>query len=98
MLDEVEGSSTKRHIVRWHFDLGVNVRALKDTFIARKGGKHLEISFSSESRITTRLYRDSKWMKPYTETGKHKAPWVLGIKFGGRANSSIETRFKRVPA
>jgi hypothetical protein len=90
--DRVTGSRATAHILRWHFEYGVEIEETGDGYLASKDGVELGLTFTAPSRFRVRAYRNEKWLKPNLKRKGAPFPWVLDITFGGAGDDWIETR------
>ncbi len=91
--DRVFGQVSKPHIIRWHFEYGVEVEENEDHLIARSDHAALRILYESNSKTKSRLYPDKKWLGRNPLRPGALAPWVLDVRFGGSGDDSVITRF-----
>jgi hypothetical protein len=93
ITDRVVGPPRKKHILRWHFDYGVEVRPTENGYEAKKTDVTVQIEIESEGTHKSREYQDAKWMRPNKMRSGKSNPWVIDTSFGGTGNDTIVTRF-----
>ena len=89
--DQIEGKVKKPHILRWHFEYGVEVTKEGGVFIASRGGRGLKLSFSGNVISQKKLYRNDKWMRHTLSSGRRATPWIIDVYFGEGSGDWVTT-------
>jgi hypothetical protein len=97
VTDTVVGPAATKHLLRWHFDYGVEVETDGARFVATKDGVTLEIELESDRPHRPRVYRNAKWLRPNSRRAGEPFPLILDVRFGGSGNDRIVTRFRGSP-
>ncbi len=83
VTDRVQGARGKPHILRWHFEYGVDViKEAGGGFVAERDGIRLSIHLKAVGKMRKRLYRDTRWLGKNPLRPGEPAPWVLDVAFG----------------
>ena len=86
------GSGRRRHTALFHFAYGVELRQVREGFIAARDGVRVRIQFSGEHLGAIRMRRNVKWLRPNAHRKGEPAPWLLEVRFGGSDDDSLVTR------
>jgi hypothetical protein len=92
--DHIEGKAKAPHVLRWHFEYGVEVKKEGESFVATRGGRGLKLSFSGKVIHQKKLYRNDKWMGNTLSSAGRATPWVIDVYFGEGSGDWVTTDLK----
>ncbi len=92
--DQVMGQKGKPHILRWHFEYGVEAAMKDGILIAQREHAKIHMEVEESGRCKSRLYRDKRWLGKNPLRPGMPAPWVLDVRFGGAGDDWVVTRIR----